>query len=48
MKQYLFFVVWMTIFYPNAWAQTDLPDDYLSKDFHKGRREEVRALMREN
>jgi len=48
MKKYLFFVVWMIIFIPTAWAQSDLPDDYLSKDFHKGRREAFRALMPEN
>lgn len=29
-------------------AQDDLPKDYLSKEFHKGRREAARALMPEN
>jgi Xaa-Pro aminopeptidase len=29
-------------------AQDDLPQDYLSKEFHKGRREAARALMPEN
>src|SRR5215210_7255603 len=29
-------------------AQGDLPQDYLSKDFHKGRREAARALMPEH
>ena len=48
MKQYLFFVVWIIIFNPIARTQTDLPNDYLSKDFHKGRRESFRALMPEN
>ena len=48
MKQYLFFVVWIIIFNPIARTQTDLPNDYLSKDFHKGRREAFRALMPEN
>src|SRR5689334_11337201 len=28
-------------------AQTDLPTDYLTKDFHKGRRDAARALMPE-
>jgi len=29
-------------------AQNDLPKDYLSKEFHKGRREAARALMPDN
>ena len=29
-------------------AQKDLPQDYLTKEFHKGRREAARALMPEN
>ncbi|MBK9256209.1 MAG: aminopeptidase P N-terminal domain-containing protein [Saprospiraceae bacterium] len=29
-------------------AQSDYPDDYLSKDFHKGRRDAFRALMPDN
>ena len=29
-------------------AQEDLPTDYLSKEFHKGRREAARALMPDN
>ncbi|HEU4634350.1 MAG TPA: Xaa-Pro aminopeptidase, partial [Flavisolibacter sp.] len=29
-------------------AQKDLPEDYLTKEFHKGRREAARALMPEN
>src|SRR5215217_6731475 len=29
-------------------AQEDLPQDYLSKEFHKGRREAARALMPEH
>src|SRR5829696_365366 len=29
-------------------AQKDLPQDYLSKEFHNGRREAARALMPEN
>ena len=29
-------------------AQQDLPQDYLSKEFHKDRREAARALMPEN
>src|SRR5215213_11452317 len=29
-------------------AQKDLPTDYLSKEFHKGRREAARALMPDN
>src|SRR5919112_352323 len=28
-----------------GWTQTDLPKDYLSPAFHKGRREAARALM---
>ena len=48
MKNYLFFVVWMILFIPFSQSQTDLPHDYLSKDFHKGRREAFRALMPEN
>src|SRR5690349_20058398 len=29
-------------------AQKDLPDDYLSNEFHKGRREAARSLMPAN
>lgn len=32
----------------NAYAQNDLPTDYLSSDFHKERRESLRASMPEN
>lgn len=32
----------------NATAQTDLPTDYLTPQFHKGRREAARAMMPEN
>lgn len=31
-----------------AFAQDDLPKDYLSKEFHKGRREAARAMMPSN
>lgn len=47
MKNYLFRGL-MILFIPFSQSQTDLPDDYLSKDFHKGRREAFRALMPEN
>jgi len=48
MKHYLFFIVCLVIYLPASRSQADLPDDYLSKDFHKGRREAFRALMPEN
>lgn len=48
MKKYLFILTWMLIYFPVSKSQSDLPDDYLSKDFHKGRREAFRALMPEN
>lgn len=32
----------------SVFAQEDLPKDYLSKEFHKGRREAARALMPDN
>lgn len=43
----LSFCTLFTITAPVA-AQDFLPTDYLSKDFHKGRREAARALMPEN
>ena len=38
---FLFAAIWLP-------AQEGLPEDYLSKDFHKGRREAARALMPAN
>lgn len=48
MKQFPFFLLCMVLFVESINAQSNLPDDYLSKDFHKGRREAFRALMPDN
>src|SRR5215207_3494031 len=37
----------LLLFYFAGTAQDNLPQDYLSKEFHKGRREAARALMPE-
>ena len=42
--QFLFFGLMVQI----SVSQTDLPQDYLTSDFHKGRREALRATMPEN
>ena len=44
---FLIFFLFYVIVFP-AGAQQDVPTDYLTKDFHRGRREAARALMPEN
>jgi Xaa-Pro aminopeptidase len=45
---YLRLLAFGLLFSPFINAQEDLPKDYLSKDFYKGRREAARALMPSN
>ena len=47
MKQLVTFLLVILISLPSL-SQTDLPKDYLSKEFHKERREALRASMPEN
>src|SRR5690349_13045168 len=42
----LFATIFLCAF--SSFSQQDLPTDYLSKEFHKGRREAARALMPEH
>ncbi len=44
----VFFTVAFCLLISTTFAQTDLPTDYLSSDFHKERREALRASMPEN
>jgi len=46
MKRFLLFFLLTTFF--QVHSQKNLPTDYLSKEFHKGRREAFRALMPAN
>lgn len=46
LKHFLTSIICLLII--NSFAQTDLPTDYLSSDFHKERREALRASMPEN
>ena len=45
-----YYLALLTIIFSNTYvfSQPDLPQDYLSKDFHKGRRAELRKLMPDN
>ncbi len=47
MKKIFLYLLAMICSIP-AWSQTDEPTDYLSKEFHAGRREALRKLMPEN
>lgn len=47
MKQFLLLFAFL-ITIPPIYSQENLPTDYLSKEFHKGRREAFRALMPAN
>ncbi|TDW47184.1 Xaa-Pro aminopeptidase [Flavobacterium sp. 270] len=47
MKRFLLSLL-LSIFIIQVYAQENLPTDYLSKEFHKGRREAFRALMPAN
>ena len=40
----MYFLV-LVLFYISSRAQDKLPEDYLTKEFHKGRREAARAMM---
>src|SRR5215203_3076639 len=44
----LAFLISVLLFSKILPAQENLPEDYLSKEFHKGRREAARALMPAN
>src|SRR5215813_11163243 len=46
MKKFLFFVLALTA--PFVHSQENLPTDYLTKEFHQGRREAFRAQMPAN
>jgi Xaa-Pro aminopeptidase len=48
MKFYFFWILNLCFLPVFLNAQNYLPDDYLSKDFHRGRREAFRALMPKN
>ncbi|MGZ5190943.1 MAG: hypothetical protein ACXWCZ_07960, partial [Flavisolibacter sp.] len=41
-------VCFFTFIFIPALAQEDLPTDYLSKEFHQGRRDAAREMMPEN
>jgi Xaa-Pro aminopeptidase len=43
--QRLLCIAFVLVTLTNTYAQEDLPDDYLSKEFHEGRREALRLLM---
>lgn len=48
MKTYIVLVASLLLYFQGIVAQADLPDDYLSKEFHSGRRQAFRALMPDN
>ena len=51
MKQHLYFLFAITCLFSlsvSLYAQDDLPTDYLSKEFHAGRRDALRKLMPDN
>ena len=48
MKNNIFFSVLFCLIVNLGFAQTDLPTDYLSSDFHKDRREQLRKSMPAN
>ena len=51
MKKYLYHILTFICIFSFSFslqAQTDLPTDYLSKEFHAGRREALRKIMPEN
>jgi Xaa-Pro aminopeptidase len=47
MKQLFLFFAFLLVL-PQIYSQENLPTDYLSKEFHKGRREAFRAMMPAN
>ncbi len=47
-RRYVSFLLIFLCGYNSLWAQADLPTDYLSAEFHEGRREALRERMPEN
>src|ERR1043165_2768351 len=47
-RRFYFVLFFFTTAFLSTHAQQDLPTDYLTKEFHKGRREAARSLMPDN